>query len=117
MTSYTYYIYHDENQCTNYDLIRPELTDDQLNIEYESIDTELHLYALLNNFELLCNTQQDEKGGVVVCFRNFKSGEEADLFARQFPEWLKTRINTRFCPVIQRETNWLDARKKPCRVL
>jgi hypothetical protein len=103
MHSYTYHIYHDENQCTNNDLIRAELTDDQLNIEYESIDTELHLYALLNNFGLLCDTQQDEKGGVVVHFMNFKSGEEADVFVRQFPEWLKTRINTRFCPVIQRE--------------
>jgi hypothetical protein len=103
MHSYTYHIYHDENQCTNDDLISSELTDAQLNIEYESIDTELHLYALLMDFELLCNTQQDEKGGVVVHFRNFKSSEEANLFVRQFLEWLKTRINTRFCPVIQRE--------------
>jgi len=101
MHSYTYHIYHDEHHCTS-DL-RDELTDAQLNIEYESLDTALHLYALLNNFGLLCATQQDEKGGVVVRFMNFKSGEEADLFVRQFPEWLKTRINTRFCPVIQRE--------------
>jgi len=103
MHSYTYSIYHDENHCTHNDLISSELTDTQLNIEYDSIDTELHLYALLKHFNLLCNTQQAEKGGVVVCFRNFKSSEEADLFVRQFLEWLKTRINTRFCPVIQRE--------------
>jgi len=103
MHCYKYHIYHDENHCTNNHLIRPEITDSKLDTEYESIDTALHLYALLKNFNLVCDTQQDEKGGVVVYFRNFRSSEEADLFVRQFQEWLKTRIDTRFCPVIQRE--------------
>lgn len=103
MTTYKYHIHHDENQCTNIDLVSPELTDAQLNIEYESIDVELRLYSLSKNFNLSCNTQQDESGGVVVDFRNFKSSDEADSFIKQFPEWLKTRIDTRFCPVIQRE--------------
>lgn len=104
MNSYKYHIYHDEKQCTKNNLATPELTDAQLNIEYESLDTELHLYALEKNFELLCNTQLDEKGGVVVYLRNFRSSEEADIFVGAFPQWLKTRINTRFCPIIQRET-------------
>jgi len=103
MTSYKYHIYHDENQCTKNGLGRPELTDAQLNIEYDSIDTELHLYSLSKNFELLCSTEHYEKGGVVVNFKNFKSSEEADTFIGQFPDWLKTRIDTSFCPIIQRE--------------
>ncbi len=106
MPSYKYHIYHHEDECSGNDLTRPELTHNQLNIEYESIDTELHLYALSKNFELLCNTQQDEKG-VVVYFRNFRSREEADTFIKQFPQWLKTRIDTRFCPLIQREESLL----------
>lgn len=103
MNSYKYHIHHNAVQCIGNDIIKPELTYSQLNIEYESIDTELHLYALSKNFELLCSTQQDEKGGVVVDFRNFRSSEEADTFVKQFPEWLKTRIDTSFCPIIQRE--------------
>jgi len=103
MNSYKYHIHHNNVQCIGRDIIKPELTHSQLNIEYESIDTELHLYALSKNFELLCNTQQDEKGGVVVDFRNFRSSEEADIFVKQFPEWLKTRIDTGFSPVIQKE--------------
>lgn len=103
MNSYKYHIYHDENQCVKNGLTKSELTDAQLNIEYESIDIELHLYSLLKNFELLCNTQYDEKGGVVVDFKNFKSSDEADTFIGQFPDWLKTRIDTGFCPIIQKE--------------
>ena len=104
MNSYTYHIYHDEDQCTKNDLIKPELTKSQLYVEYQSIETELHLYALSKNFSLSCNTQYDDEDGILVDFRNFKSSEEAETFIREFPEWLKTRINTRFCPVIQRET-------------
>jgi hypothetical protein len=103
MNTYKYHIHHDEDHCTKNDLIGPELTEAQLNIEYESIDIELHLYSLSKNFTLSCNTQQDENGGVLVDLRNFRSGEEADTFIRQFPEWLKTRIDTRFCPIIQKD--------------
>jgi hypothetical protein len=101
MNSYRYHIYHDENQCAKNGRARSKLTDAQLNIEYESIDAELHLYSLYKHFELLCNTQPYEKGGVVVDFINFKSREEADTFIGQFPNWLKTRIDTGFSPVIQ----------------
>jgi len=103
LNNYKYHIYHNEDQCSKDDQIRTKLTDAQLNIEYESIDIALHLYSLSKNFDLSCDTQYDEKGGVVVDLKNFQSNEEADAFIGQFPEWLKTRINTRFCPVIQRE--------------
>jgi len=68
------------------------------------LDIALHLYSRSKNFELACATQYDENGGVVVDLRNFQSSEEADAFMGQFPEWLKTRIGTRFCPVIQKDT-------------
>ncbi|MGZ4955390.1 MAG: hypothetical protein ACXV8Q_09785 [Methylobacter sp.] len=71
MNTYKYHIHHDENQCTMDDRIRTKLTDSQLYIEYLSIETELHLYALSKNFSLSCNTQFDDGDGILVDFRNF----------------------------------------------
>lgn len=103
MNSYEYRIYHADDQCTKEDRIRSALTTEQLNHEYDGIDTALHLYSRSKNIKLSYDTKRSEEGGVLVTLRNFESAQEADTFIRQFPDWLKARVPTRFCPAIRKE--------------
>jgi hypothetical protein len=103
MISYRYRIYHDDEQCTKGDRIRPALNSEQLEHEYDSINMELHLYSRSKNTELSYDTKRSERGGVLLTLRNFGSAQEADTFIEQFPNWLRNKLRTRFCLAIQRE--------------
>jgi hypothetical protein len=103
MTSYSYRIYHDDEQCTKEERTRSALNSEQLEHEYDSIDMELHLYSRSKNTELSYDTKRSEQGGVLLTLRNFSSTQEADTFIEQFLNWLRDRLRTRFCPAIQRE--------------
>ena len=102
MISYRYRIYHDDEQCTKEDRIRSALNSEQLEHEYNNIKMELHLYSRSKNVELSYDTKRSEEGGVLLTLRNFDSAQEADAFIGQFPDWLRNRLQTCFCPVIQR---------------
>ena len=103
MTTHGYRIYHDESECTKQDRIRSELNSEQLDHEYDNIGTALHLYARSKNVELMYDTKRSDKGGVLVTIRNFDSAQDADTFIEQFPNWLRAKLPTRFCPVVERE--------------
>ncbi len=45
MNNHRYRIYHDQDQCTKGDLIRPKLTDELLEHEYDNLGTSLHIFC------------------------------------------------------------------------
>ena len=99
MNAYKYRIYHDEDHCSKVDLARPVLTIEQLELEYDSIEIELHLFSREKNVSVSCEIARSQQGGVVVVIRGFNSEKDADKFIGEFPAWLKNKLgNSHFCP-------------------
>lgn len=101
MNTFKYRVYHDEAQCSKADRAHPALTDDQLDHEYDSIDTEFHLYLCTKNTSVPYDCSRFAQGGVVIAVRGFTSEAEADQFITEFPEWLKRKLgSSSFCPAV-----------------
>ena len=102
MPTYKYHLYHSEEECSKEDLLRDKLTEEQIEHEYDSLETELHLFSRSKELDIVFEIDSHSQNGVIVKVRGISNEQEADDLIGEFPEWLKKRIPTRFCPIIKK---------------
>ena len=102
MAVYKYHLYHSEEECSKDDLAKNKLSEEQLDHEYDSLDTELHLFSRSKELDVTFIIHAHNKNGVVVEAQGLNSEQEADDFIGGFPAWTKRRGQTCFCPIIKK---------------